>query len=57
MEKYIAGKRSMECKQKQLGGLVRNKIKNRKSTSLVKRTIEILPSGVRDFPILYSPRC
>ena len=29
MEKYIAGKRSMECKQKQLGGLVRNKIKHR----------------------------
>jgi hypothetical protein len=22
-----------------------------------KRTIEILPSGVGDFPILYSPRC
>jgi hypothetical protein len=30
MEKYIAGKRSMQCKQKQLGGLVRNKIKHRK---------------------------
>jgi hypothetical protein len=28
MEKYIVGKRSMECKQKQLGGLVRNKIKH-----------------------------
>jgi hypothetical protein len=27
------------------------------STSLVKRTIEILPSGVGDFPILYFPRC
>ena len=25
--------------------------------SLVKRMIEILPSGVGDFPILYSPRC
>ena len=33
----------MECKQKQLG------------VCLVKRTIEILPSGVGDFPILYSP--
>jgi hypothetical protein len=30
MEKYIAGKRLMECKQKQLGDLVRNKIKHRK---------------------------
>ena len=74
MEKYIAGKRSMECKQKQLGGLVRNKIKHWKKykigksptplgkitivlTSLVKRTIKILPSGVGDFPILYSSRC
>jgi hypothetical protein len=27
------------------------------SASLVKRTIEILPSGVGDFPILYSLRC
>ena len=34
----------MECKQKQLG------------VCLVKRTIEILPSSVGDFPILYSPR-
>jgi hypothetical protein len=27
------------------------------TASLVKRTIEILPSGVGDFPILYSLRC
>ena len=36
MEKYIAGKRSMECKQKQLGGLVRNKIKHRKKYKIGK---------------------
>jgi hypothetical protein len=35
-EKYIAGKRSMECKQKQLGGLVRNKIKHRKKYKIGK---------------------
>ena len=59
MEKQIAGKRSMECKQKQLG--VRHpwvRLQSfSNSESLVKRTIEILPSGVGDFPILYSPRC
>jgi hypothetical protein len=36
MEKYIVGKRSMECKQKQLGGLVRNKIKHRKKYKIGK---------------------
>ena len=36
MEKYIAGKRSMECKQKQLGGLVRNKIKHRNKYKIGK---------------------
>jgi hypothetical protein len=36
MEKYIAGKRSMECKQKLLGGLVRNKIKHRKKYKIGK---------------------
>ena len=76
MEKQIAGKRSMECKQKQLG--VQGEIKSNtgkstrqgnlrhpwvrlqsfsNSASLVKRTIEILPSVVGDFPILYSPWC
>jgi hypothetical protein len=32
----LAGKRSMECKQKQLGGLVRNKIKHRKKYKIGK---------------------
>ena len=36
MEIYIAVKRSMECKQKQLGGLVRNKIKHRKKYKIGK---------------------
>jgi hypothetical protein len=36
MEKYIAGKRSMECKQKQLGGLLRNKIKHWKKYKIGK---------------------
>jgi hypothetical protein len=35
MEKYIAGKRSMECRQKQLGGLVRNKIKHWKKYKII----------------------
>jgi hypothetical protein len=53
MEKYIAGKRSMECKQKQLGGLVRNKIKHRKKykigkspTPLGKITIDVTTTGI-----------
>ena len=63
MDKKIAGKRSMECKQNNFKGVyrtVRNKIKHRKKYKIGKprkRTIQILPSGVGDFPILYSPRC
>ena len=38
MEIYIAVERSMECKQKQLGGLVRNKIKHRKKYKIGKST-------------------
>jgi hypothetical protein len=37
MEKYIAGKRAMECKQKQLGGLVRNKIKQKPKVKPLKK--------------------
>jgi hypothetical protein len=36
MEKYIEGRRSIECKQKQLGGLVTNKIKHRKKYKIGK---------------------
>ena len=48
MEKYIAGKRSMECKQKQLCGLVRNKIKHRKKYKIGKSPTPLASSDSAD---------
>ena len=46
METYIAGKRSMGCKQKQLGGLVRNKIKHRKKYKIGKSPTPLGAQGL-----------